>query len=244
MNNGWIILHRKTTDWEWYTDANTARLFFHLLLSANHKQGKWRGIIIDSGCTLTSRDKLAEELRLTVQQIRTSLNKLKSTGEITIKTTNKYSIISITNWESYQQNNQQYTKPATNKQPTNNQQITTNNNNNNNNNENNEKEIEIIVLAELNKLTNSAFRNVESNLKLIRERIKEGNSVNDILDVISMKVEEWTDTKWEQYLRPSTLFNAEKFNQYVGQLPEWRKEKSGNASWLDDDYIEGMLVDG
>ena len=32
--SGWIKLHRKITEWEWYSDANTFRVFMHLLLTA------------------------------------------------------------------------------------------------------------------------------------------------------------------------------------------------------------------
>jgi len=116
----YIKLHRKLLDWEWYDDINTKILFIHLLLKANHKDKKWRGITIYPWETLTGRISLSEELWLSQQKIRTSLNKLKSTNEITIKTTNKYSIIKLCNWEEYQQNNQQSTQQATSKQPTNN----------------------------------------------------------------------------------------------------------------------------
>lgn len=35
---GWISLYRKILNWEWYSDANTFRLFIHLLLQANHEE--------------------------------------------------------------------------------------------------------------------------------------------------------------------------------------------------------------
>jgi len=133
MNNGWISIHRKMIDWEWYGDSNVFRLFMHLLLKVNHKDKKWRGIIIKSGSHMTGRKILSAELNLSEQQIRTALNKLKSTNDITIQATKDYSMISITNWDSYQGINQQ----ITNEQPTSNQRATTNNNVNNDNNINN-----------------------------------------------------------------------------------------------------------
>lgn len=129
--DGWIKLHRSMVEWEWYTDPNTSRLFMHLLLTANHSDGKWRGQEVKAGSTITGRVKLSSELGMSEQAIRTSLNKLKSTSEITIKPSNKYSIISITNWDLYQATNQQDNQQATNKQPTTNQQLTTNKNDNN-----------------------------------------------------------------------------------------------------------------
>ena len=108
---GWIKIHRKILDWEWYNDMNTKILFLHLLLTANHEDKKWRGHNILRGQKITSREHLAEETGLSVQQVRTSLNKLKSTNEITIKTTNKNTLITIEKYNDYQinerENNQQ-----------------------------------------------------------------------------------------------------------------------------------------
>lgn len=115
--SGWVKIYREILEWEWYGDHNTSRLFLHLLLRANHKENKWRGTTIPCGSVLTGRTALAKETGMTEQQIRTSLDKLKSTNEITIKPTNKYSIIAIRNWDHYQQDNQQTTAQITNNQP-------------------------------------------------------------------------------------------------------------------------------
>ena len=134
---GWIKLHRSLLDWEWYDDANTCRLFIHLLLRANHKPKNWRGIAINTGQLLTGRKVLAEQTGLSEQQVRTSLNKLKSTNEITIKSTSHNSLITLVCWESYQQNNQDDNQAVTKQQPTDNQPVTTNKNVNNEKNEKN-----------------------------------------------------------------------------------------------------------
>lgn len=122
---GWIKAHRKITKWEWYDDLPTFRLFIHLLLTVNYEEKKWRGITVLPGQIITGRKTLSEQTGLSEMQVRTSLNKLKSTSEITIKTFNKYSIITMVSWDDYQQDNQQTNQQVTNKQPTNNQQITT-----------------------------------------------------------------------------------------------------------------------
>lgn len=134
---GYIKLHRQITEWEWYSNINVCRLFIHCLLKANHKDNRWQGIVIERGSFITSIENLAFETGLSGQQVRTALNKLKLTGEITSKTTNRYSIISIKNWGSYQMDNTQDNKQITNKQQTDNKQITTNNNDKNDNNEKN-----------------------------------------------------------------------------------------------------------
>jgi len=127
--SGWICLHRKLLDWEWYSDSNTMRLFVHCLLKANYEEKTWRGVKLKRGQFITSRDSLSKELGLSVMQIRTAINKLKSTNDITIKTSTKNTIITVSNYELYQDNNQQINH--NNNQQNNqqhNRQITTDNN--------------------------------------------------------------------------------------------------------------------
>lgn len=129
--DGWIKLHRKLLDWEWYLDVNTKVLFIHLLFKANFEEKKWHGITIGVGSLVTSVGTLAEESGLSVQMTRTALAHLKSTGEITIKATNKYTLITISNYGLYQgftddnqQANQQASQQTINKQLTSKQQAT------------------------------------------------------------------------------------------------------------------------
>ena len=122
MDNWYIKIHRKILEWEWYDDINTKILFLHILLKANWEDKKWHWIEIKRWELLTWRKILALETQLTEQQVRTSLNKLKSTNEITIKTTKQYSIIKAINYDNYQQ---QITNNSTNEQPTSNQRVTT-----------------------------------------------------------------------------------------------------------------------
>ncbi len=124
-DNKWIKLHLKLLDWEWYKDTNTTRVFIHLLLKANWKDGKFEGQIIPRGSFVTSLRSLSKELGMSVQSIRTVLNHLKSTNEITIKTTNKYRVITVINYELYQQTNKQTNNQLTNNQQATNNQLTT-----------------------------------------------------------------------------------------------------------------------
>lgn len=122
--SGWIKIHRKITDWEWYDDVNTFRLFMHLILKANHKARNYRGVNIELGCLMTGRELLSKETGLSIQQIRTCLERLKSTNEITIKSTKQGTIIQVLNYKKYQVS----TNEITAEQPQSNQQVTTNKN--------------------------------------------------------------------------------------------------------------------
>ncbi len=133
LKNGWrgcvkvgkketfIKLYRSLTEWEWYKDTNTKSLFLHLLLTVEIKEKKFQGYTIPKGSRVCSYPKLAEETGLSVQSVRTAINHLKSTGELTVSKTPKFSIISMVNWGRYQ-GHQQGNQQSTNSQLTVNQQ--------------------------------------------------------------------------------------------------------------------------
>lgn len=233
--SGWVKFHRKIEEWEWYTDANTFRLFFHLVLKANHKSKNWKGVQIERGQLITSTDKLAEELNLTRQKIRTSLNKLKSTSEITIKATNKFTLITVENYDVYQSSEEESTNEITikptNKQPSNNHQITTNKNVKNDKNEK-EDNIYSSVINYLNEKTGKKFTTkAQKNISLIKARQKEGRELEDFKKVIDVKSKQWLNTNMEMYLRPETLF-GNKFESYLNQdvwVVEEKKKTPGET---------------
>ena len=75
------------------------------------------------------------------------------------------------------------------------------------------------VIDYLNAKTGSNYRHVDSNLKLVVDRLKSGVTVAQCKQVIDTKVAQWgKDPNMEQYLRPSTLFRAANFEQYLGQV--------------------------
>ena len=125
MTDRWIKTYEKLLKWEWYGDPNMVATWIHLLLKANWCDKKWRGKTIKRGQLITSRTRLADEVGTSEQQTRTCLERLQSSGEITCEATNRYTIITICNYESYQgakDMEQPAEQPA--KTPTNNKQIT------------------------------------------------------------------------------------------------------------------------
>ncbi len=104
---GFIKLHREIINWEWYDDHNVSRLFLHILLTVNYKDNRYQGYDIPAGSRVSGLPKLADETGLSVRQVRTAIDKLKLTGSLTVTTTPKFSIISITNWGKYQDDDRQ-----------------------------------------------------------------------------------------------------------------------------------------
>lgn len=131
MNAGFIKVDRAILDWKWYKDVNTTRLFFHFLLKANWKEATFEGEKIQRGSFISSYSILSEETGLTVQNIRTAIKRLKSTGEVTVTKHAKYSVFTVNNYCKYQDGNRQTNSQLTGNQQgaNNNRRIYKNNNN-------------------------------------------------------------------------------------------------------------------
>ena len=100
--HGWVKLHRSMRDWEWYKDANTYRLFTHLMITVNWEDKEWQGVTVKRGSIVTSIAHLSEQTGLSLKQVRGSLDKLKRTSDVAVKGTNRYSIVTLCKYETYQ----------------------------------------------------------------------------------------------------------------------------------------------
>ena len=129
---GWIKLHRQFVNWEWFNKSEAVHLFLYLLLKANHKDGNWQGIEIKKGQFITSYGKISSDTNISLQTIRTLLKKFELTNEINTQPTNKYTIITICKYDTYQDEEIQTNTQLTNNQQTTNNQLTTNKNDKNN----------------------------------------------------------------------------------------------------------------
>ena len=89
------------TDWEWYENTNVFRLFYHCLLHTNLEDKRYCGKEIKAGQFVSSIPRISAETGLTESQVRTALKKLKDTGYISTKSTNKYTIYTINEYQKY-----------------------------------------------------------------------------------------------------------------------------------------------
>lgn len=125
MDGSYIKLSRGLLDWEWYSDINTTRVFIHMLLKANWRDGNFKGVPVPRGSFVSSIGKLASETGLTEREIRTAILHLKTTGEVTSKTTNKFTVFSVVKYDLYQASDKQNVSQEPSKRHSNDIQTTT-----------------------------------------------------------------------------------------------------------------------
>ena len=107
MNRGFIKVWRKTVDAGWLQNHKLCAFWLWCLLKATHKEYDLiigcQQVHLMPGDFVFGLNKASEELAMSIRSIRTIINFLKKSQNLTIKTTNKFSIISIVNWDIYQQ---------------------------------------------------------------------------------------------------------------------------------------------
>lgn len=99
--SGWIKIHRKILDWEWYSCPNTKAVFLHCLLSANWEDKRWRGLEIKRGQLFGSYETIGAALGLSRQNVRTAFDKLKRTQEIRTQPTRSGLLITVCKFDCY-----------------------------------------------------------------------------------------------------------------------------------------------
>ena len=117
-NEGYIKLYRKMKKWGWYKDQNTKDVFLHLLLEACYETCYFKGVPLEPGQVITTVKEISDETGISVRSVRTSLERLKSTNELTIETSSRFSIITLLNYTDYQGSDKGSDKQVTNERQT------------------------------------------------------------------------------------------------------------------------------
>ena len=242
--NGYIRVHRKFVNWEWYKNLITKSVFLHCLLKANWEDKKFEGNVIKRGSFVTGRKELAREIGISEQQLRTALNHLKSTNELTIKTTTKYTVISINNYDFYQLDNQEINQQLTNNQPTTNQQLTTTNKYKN--------------IKNIKNINNTTTYNGENLFEFL-----EANFGRTLSPIEFEEVSTWEDSDLTRYAIRQAVLNGKYSIKYISKIlyqwqvrnirtvqdaqkdeEQWNKQKTFNKpkneipvpDWFDKDF--------
>lgn len=217
----------------------------HLLLMASytHREQLVGSVILslEPGQLVFGRTKFSAMTGISENKTRSALDVMKRLSMITIKSHSKFSIITITNWSLYQGES-----PADHQQTTSKPPADHHNKEGSKKGEKEKKEhvgLKPDIMAEvidyLNERAGRKYRNVQTHANHINARLEEGATLEDFKAVIDRKCEEWKgDPKFDQYLRPATLFNAEKFNNYLGQVdsPIPLKDKEVNQKRIIRDF--------
>jgi len=246
--NGYIKISREIFNGKskTFNSLNVVQRYTALSLvsMANHKEEKWwdkyqkKFIIIKRGSFVSSVEKIRKGLRsrsATTRKVRVLLKVLQEMQFLTIKTTKHYSLITIINYDYYQDGDNYKANERAKQRQSNDKATPTNKNGKNG--KNNKRKINrkkkntllsrcALVIDYLNEKTG---RNEEgkrkfdvkndSTVRFLRGRFNEGRTVKDCIDVIDKKVKDWlSDEKMYKFLRPSTLFDPAKFENYINEL--------------------------
>ena len=185
MGKGWICLHREILENWIFQDAASLKIWIAMLLRANHETKKtlFNGslVTVDRGQFVFGRKKFSGELGVTESVLRLTLTRLKNDQMVNQQIFNKYSIISITNYEKNQKGNPQTKQQTTSKTPADQQQTTTS--------------------KQVNKLTNKQnnLKNLLSENKFSDDDLKLAKLIFDRILLVAPKtkspdLDTWADT--------------------------------------------------
>ena len=218
--SGWIKMHRKIKEWEWFTEPNVYHVFSYLLFTVTHKEIKIKGKILKPGQYFLSYDKIAVDTGLTRQKVRTAIDKLISTNEIKVTSTSQKTLFTVVKWDLYQQDEKistnDITNDITNEQPTSNQPT------NNNEKKSKEKEkIYSVFFDSVWKLYPSKIGKEAVSLKSQKEIESAG------YEIIKSCIEKYCYDKpdWQNYMNGSTFFNG-RWKEFMNQESEPKKTQN------------------
>jgi uncharacterized phage protein (TIGR02220 family) len=233
MSQGFIGLHRKIMENQVWCDPHYLKLWLYCLLKASHKKHKIlvgnQFIELERGQFVTGRNSLEEELnkgmkpeqRLNGLTWFRYLNNLEKWQMLNIKKTNKYSLVTVVNYDYYQHSDSEVEQQVEHQLNIScssvEHQLNTNKNVNNVKKDN--KDIYVEIINYLNEKSNSNFTTTaKATVKIINARLSEKFTVEDFKLVIDYCCREWKGKTFpngklgDDYLRPTTLFN-EKFDE-------------------------------
>jgi len=235
MHRGYIKLWRKTLDNGIVQNPELLRFWIWSLMKATHKPCTvmvgYQEVNLEPGQFVFGRKKAATELKSSEKKIRTCVQSLSNSKNLAIKSASKFSIITINNWHTYQEDDDdkghQIGQERAIKGPSKGHKQ-----------ECKAQKEELIdlpkgkslscgngktrqipyqeIISFLNETCQTKFRpDTGTTRNMIKARFNEGFDLEDFKAVISTKAGQWlTEPKMVQYLRPQTLFGT-KFESYL-----------------------------
>jgi len=241
INGGATIWARQTVDSDIFHNKPDKwfKIWFYLINKVNHKKNKQ----FARGSNFMKYEWIMDKTKATKNEVdgcirflkkSTMITTQKTTGGFIVKVLNYNTFQNLSNYENRQQNRHRSDtgqKQVRNKTDTINKNDKNDKNGKNKKRKNRKKKNTLLdrcalVIDYLNEKTG---RNEEgkrkfdpkndSTVRFLRGRFNEGRTVKDCIDVIDKKVKDWlNDEKMYKFLRPSTLFDPAKFENYINEL--------------------------
>lgn len=234
-DSGFIQLHRKLLEWEWYTDTNTKALFIHILLKANHADKQWRGVNIKRGSFITSVSKLSLETGLSIKNVRTALKHLEETNEVARSTSSINTTITVLNYDNYQTGGKVGASELANKGQGRGKVGATTNNYNNENNDNKLSKEDFSLIFRTYKPNYRVLPDMDTlEYKRCDKVVKELGSVEEVIKVIKeyfqyLATEDWRKPKgFKEFMNSSEHYG----NDWLSEIKGSNQKQSGNIPRL------------
>ena len=232
--DGWIKMYRKVEKNPIVCkDNDYFRVWHHLLYNANHTPQsaifKKQKIKVLPGQFVTGRKLIATACCVSEFKVERILKWFENDQQIEQQKTNKGRLITIVNWNKYQNCEQQNTQQMHKENTTNTQQMHTIKECKNIRIKEKNKYIVEKVVDYLNQKANKNFKaNSKDTIRHINARLSDGYTLANFKSVIDNQTSKWLNTSMEDYLRPSTLFGS-KFESYLNSRPQ--KELKSKNTW-------------
>lgn len=238
--DGWLKLYRSILDSAVFQDAEVLKVWIWLLCNVAFEQHDTicygKVIHLKPGQIATGRKKIAQCTDLSENKVYRALTALKSLGNIEIKSTNKYSIITVANWDKYQEENGERTssEQQTNSKTTTEEQQGDSKRTQHKNGKNGKKEKNIYICSFFQSVWDEYPKKLGKNkvTKAAMEQLDEAGE-DAVMSAVRHYVEkikrDGTDEKY--IMHGSTFFNGA-WRDYVvddkpeEQMPQQQRRKS------------------
>ena len=239
---GFITLQKQILSWEWYKVSSTKDLFIHLLLIANFADTAFKDTTIKRGQVVRSLTTLSTETGLSIQQVRTALDHLKLTGEITIQSCRRYHVITVVKYDDYQKLTERATASQQETNKTSNSESTRSPNenqqrNNNINNIYNKQTINTTVREALDE-TFAQFweeyprKEAKQNAKAAWNKLKPGPlEFGDIMNGLSAwkKSDQWSRDGGRYIPLPASWLNGKRWEDEVSVTVQYGNQNQSSG---------------
>lgn len=227
--DGWLKLYRSILDSAVFQDAEVLKVWIWLLCNVAFEQHDTicygKVIHLKPGQIATGRKKIAQCTDLNENKVYRALTALKSLGNIEIKSTNKYSIITVVNWDKYQDENgkRAASEQQTNSKTTTEEQHGDSKRTQHKNEKNGKKEKNIYICSFFQSVWDEYPKKLGKNkvTKAAMEQLEEAGE-DAVMDAVRRYVEkikrDGTDEKY--IMHGSTFFNGAWRDYVVEDNPE------------------------